>query len=300
MARRRQPFFKKSRGVGYVQLNGRQINLGPDEEKAWERFYELMSKKPEEQRISSRSIVAIIEAFLEWVHHRRSPETYEWYQYRLERFANRFPDLSATDLKPYHVETWVDSYELATTSQRNFIRAVKCCLRWALRHGYVERNPIAYLTAPSAEAREIVYSQEEFDQLLSSVQNDDLIDLLHVTWETGCRPQESLRVEARHVDLKNQRWVIPKSESKTKRMVRIVYLTDRAFAITRRRMLTYPDGPIFRNSHRQPWRTDAVNCGIRTARIRIGKALMKERGEKVSDEDIAARIKSLNWMARAF
>ncbi len=33
MAHRPKPFFKKSRSAWYVQLNGRQHNLGPDEDK---------------------------------------------------------------------------------------------------------------------------------------------------------------------------------------------------------------------------------------------------------------------------
>jgi integrase len=126
-------------------------------------------------------------------------------------------------------------------------------MKWAKKQGYIDRNPIADLEIPSAERREAVVSQEEFDTLLETVRNPNLADLMLVTWETGCRPQELLRVEARHVDLANQRWIFPKSESKMKRIARVVYLTERAIEITRRLLLAHPDGALFRNQNGKPW-----------------------------------------------
>jgi hypothetical protein len=35
-------FFRKSRGVWYVQIEGKQHNLGPDQKKAFDRYHELM------------------------------------------------------------------------------------------------------------------------------------------------------------------------------------------------------------------------------------------------------------------
>jgi integrase len=95
------------------------------------------------------------------------------------------------------------------------------------------------------------------------IRNQNLADLVTVTWETGCRPQESLRVEARHVDLANQRWVISKDESKTKRLVRVVYLTDAAATRSLKRLIAeHPEGPLFRNVNGKPWTTEAVNCAF--------------------------------------
>ena len=93
-------------------------------------------------------------------------------------------------------------------------------MKWARIQGYIDSNPIADLEVPSAESKTVCVSQSEFDTLMSYVRNPYFADLLTVTWQTGCRPQESLRVEARHVDVANQRWVFSKSESKMKRMTR--------------------------------------------------------------------------------
>ena len=70
-------------------------------------------------------------------------------------------------------------------------------------------------------------------------------DLLRVNYETGCRPQESLPVEARHLDLENQRWVFPCSESKVKSMPRNVYLTEFASRVPDDLAQRSPTGPCF-------------------------------------------------------
>ena len=38
MPRFRKPFFRRDRGLWYVQLNGRQINLGPERDEAFSAY----------------------------------------------------------------------------------------------------------------------------------------------------------------------------------------------------------------------------------------------------------------------
>ena len=287
-----KPFFKKSRGVWYVEIDRHQHNLGPDRDEAFRQYYQLMGQ-PHEQKVSAESLAAIIDAFLGWVERHRSAETYEWYRYRLQRFIERYPDLRAADVRPYHVEKCVARYQLSVNSRRNYLRSIKRCLRWATAQGYLDRNPIANLELPSQERREIALSRGEFDTLLVYARNQAFADLLTVTWETGCRPQESLHVEARHVDLANQRWVFSRSESKMKRTARVVYLTDPALVIVRRLMLAHPEGPLFCNTNGKPWTTDAVNCAFAAVQVRMGKAEMQRRGEEIPEENIAAAVKNL-------
>jgi len=294
MARRPKPWFRKARNAWFVMIGGVQHNLGPDKNEAYDRFHQLM-RQPQQRKVSSQSFAAIAEAFLEWVQKHRAPDTYGWYQYRIKRFHERYPDLRACDMRPYHVSEWADSYHLSTTSRRNYLRSVKRCMKWAKRQGYIQDNPIADLEVPAAEHKEIVITQDEFQTILSYIRDDTFEDLILTTWESGCRPQESLIVEARHVDLANQRWVFRKSEEKTKRITRVVYLTDKALAITKRLMVRYRDGgPLFRNINGNAWTTYAVNCAFIRLQIRMGKDEMKRRGEMISNEQIKALIPTLN------
>ncbi len=74
-------------------------------------------------------------------------------------------------------------------------------------------------------------------------------------------PQELMKVEARHIDLVNNRWVFKVRESKGKKRVRTVYLTEKAAEITRRLAQEYPAGKLFRNEDGEPWLSVTVSEG---------------------------------------
>ncbi|TWT57908.1 site-specific tyrosine recombinase XerC [Thalassoglobus neptunius] len=288
-----QPWYRKARKAWFVTLNGKQIRLGESKKEAFAK-YRVLLNEPTTRQVQTASLVGIIDAFLEWVQKNRSEATYEWYRYRLQRFAQKYPDLRASDLKPYHVELWADQYKHSQTSRRNYLRSVKRCLKWAKKQGYIDGSPISDLEVPSAEHRELALDAEQFQELLTFVRSPELRDLLVVSWETGCRPQESLRVEARHVDLENQRWIFPKSESKMKRLSRVVYLSKTALEITRRLKEQHPEGKLFRNANGKPWSKDSVNCAFDAIRFRMAQAEMERRGEVISNEVIATFVPTLS------
>jgi integrase len=220
--------------------------------------------------------------------------TYEWYRSRLQQFVDRYPSLTVDRLRPYHVQQWVDSHEgIKRTTQRNYFRSIKRCMKWALQQGYIDHNPIAHLEVPGSDRKEVIVSPAEFELLLQHAGTDCLRDLIIVTRETGCRPQESLRVEARHVDLEHSRWLFPQQEAKGKSAVRAVYLNDTALAITKRLMQLYPEGPLFRNAWGNPWTSQAVNCAFDRIRLRIGKLEMARQGIEISEKQIADFIPEL-------
>jgi hypothetical protein len=73
-----KPFFRKSRQLWYVQLDGKQFNLGPDRQDAFKRYHELMAK-PERKRLPATAaplVVVLGDRFLEWVQRHRWPGTY--------------------------------------------------------------------------------------------------------------------------------------------------------------------------------------------------------------------------------
>lgn len=293
MAHFPKPFFKKSRGLWYVEINRKQINLGPDKDEAFRQYHQLMGK-PREQIVSNDLLVDLIEAFLDWTHKNRAPDTYEWYRYRLQRFATTYPEMRVSALKPFHVEEWVDAYDIATTTRRNYFRSIKRCLSWAKRQGRIDTNPLESLDIPGAERKEVYVSPEEFERLLTFVPDPRFRDLLEVTYQTGCRPQESLRLQADYVDLKNARWVFPQQKSKGKKSPRIIYLNDAALAITSRLLEENASEEVFRNSRNRPWSTETVNCGFDRIQVRMGKKVLAEKGESPTPKDVEKFIETLS------
>lgn len=293
MARHPKPWYWQKRDAWFVNIKGKRFKLADDKKAAFERFYELM-REPVRQQVESRSLIAVIDAFLGWVQTNRSPDTYEWYRYRLQRFAEKYPDLATNALKPYHVEKWMEDYpHLSQTSRRNYLRSIKRCLSWAEKQGYVEGNPLEHLEVPGAERREQMITNAEYAELLGAIPDQCFRDLVVTTWETGCRPQESLRVDVNHFDLKNRRWVFPTKQSKGKKKPRIVYLTDEAFEITKRLAAGSASGALFRNNRGVKWTKDAVNCAFDRVRQRIGRAKLNQTDISPSAKEVDMLIPSL-------
>jgi integrase len=136
-----------------------------------------------------------------------------------------------------HVQEWVDSFpDHSPTTTRNYMRCVKRCIKWGQTLGYIDTNPIQHISIPASTPKDVYLTPEEFAQLLSSTPRYQLSRLmLEVTYESGCRPQESLRIEIRHIDLNKSTLGSAKIRSQRQTGTACVYLSDKAIEITRRR-----------------------------------------------------------------
>ena len=233
--------FIAPRKAWFVQVAGKQVNLGPDYETAMCRYHELMGRpKAVAQPVASDAVLGVLDAFLDWCQKHEAGRTYDWYRDYLESFARAIPPgLTMARLKPFHVQQWLDANPGWKTGKRGAVIAVQRAFNWAVRMGLIEANPTRSMEKPKAGRREHVISSDQFKTILSLVRDVEFRDLLTVCWETGCRPQEALSVEAGHVDVAEGCWLFPVDESKGKERQRIVYLTDTALAITRRRMAAH-------------------------------------------------------------
>ena len=293
MARQPKPWYWKDRQVWCVTIGGVRHNLGPTKKEALRRFYALM-QKPHREKVIGDAFPAIVDAFLEWTERNRAEATYKWYRDHLQCFVDHYPEITVDQLRPLHVENWASSRNDNVNTVRNKMRAVKRCCRWAEAQGYIERNPIARLEIPAGRPREVYVSPEEFQQILDAVTNPSFADLLRVTYETGCRPQELLRVEARHVDLQNARWVFPASEAKVKSMARVVYLSEHALQVSSNLVKEWPSGNLFRNSNGTPWTKFSVCCAFTRLQTKLGKRELKRTGEVIDERKIARFAKTLS------
>jgi integrase len=216
-----KPWYRATRGVWYVTLDGRQFNLGPDKEAAFEQYHQLMGMEPE-QRLVGTSVAEILDAYLDWCKSHRAPGTYDWYKDRCQKFVDFIPrGLKFDQFKPYHLQRWIDSYKTwSSGNKRNACPSIQRAMNWAVQQGYIEKPP--------AGKRDLVVTPAEFKTLIESTRDRAFRDILQIAWETGARPQEILRVEHRHVDIANRRWVFPPEEAKGGKNHRIVYLNDAA------------------------------------------------------------------------
>ena len=197
MAHYPKPFFRPTRGLWYVQIAGKQFNLGNAEAAAFEAYHALMQQHCKRPNVPptlasspARPAITILDEFLDWCEKHRAPETYRWYKDRINSFCKTLePTLPVDQLRPHHVQKWVDDYgvPLASGSRRNLIASVKRGMKWAEEQGYIERSPIAHLKKPACGRKEQVVSLAEFEALLARYKDQEFKDLLTVTWETGLK-----------------------------------------------------------------------------------------------------------------
>ena len=67
MLRFPKPFYRTARGGWFVQVGGKQVNLGRDREAAFRRYHELMGRpKADTQPVAADDVLGVLDAFLDW------------------------------------------------------------------------------------------------------------------------------------------------------------------------------------------------------------------------------------------
>jgi integrase len=276
MPRDSKPWFRKDRDAWFVTIHGRRFNLGPDKEAAFNRFYELMLHGDDEQpNQDDISVFQLFDEFLEWTSNQRAPRTYEWYKDFLGKFSQHLKsDRPADRLKPYDVLRWIAKHTTwSNTSQNSGIRAVQRAYRWGHRMGLIPSNPMQFIEKPRCGRREEIITPAQYADLLTNIRSKHFKRLIMVAWETGARPQELIRLEIRHVDLDNNRWVFPPKESKVKTRHRIIYLNEEALNLTREAIGKRKEGPVFRNQLHHAWHQHAIGCQFTRLKERINRRI---------------------------
>jgi len=282
MARPPKPWWHRESGEYRVMIRGQRHHLGADKDEAERKFHELMAQ-PQEKPVRADSVVALIDEFLEWTERNRDVKTYAWYRKHLQSFAtylskNGLKAVTTYSIRGFHVQKWLDEMTCGNSYKNGAARAIARCFNWAVKQGYLNANPIRGVEKPKAERRENIITPAEYISLLALIKDVDFRDLVTVAWETGARPQEMTGMEARHIEVRNQRAVIPMKEAKGKKRIRVVYFTDNALAIVTRRMEQYPEGALFRNTRGRRWTAFSVDCRF--------KRLVEKFGRKIALYDL--------------
>lgn len=268
------PWFWKQKQQYAVTIRGKRHLLGEDEEEAKRQFHELMSKKEDEPPPPAAGGITMAEAidkFLAWTLRERAKETYLWYQEHLQSFLDSLPKLMlAEEVKAHHVEDWANAHKWGGSRTGGAMTAVARVFNWALKKELIQKNPIhGRLDKPRPGKRDRVISPKDFTKIQKHLRGN-FQDLVITAWETGARPQELVKVEARHVDLENGRWVFPVEESKGKTAQRIIYLSEKALGITKRLLKKNKSGRLFRTCFGNPWDKNKVSHAFIRLQKKVG------------------------------
>ena len=284
MSRRpEKPWKWKGRRNYYVILDGQRHNLGPDREEAYRRFHELQANGKSKPKPGANSVVAVIDEFLDAckTDENLAPSTYEWYRQRLQLFVETIPrDLPLRDLEPKHVTRWIKKKEyrkLSSGTRRNYCRAIQRAMNWAAEQDYVNDSPLRYFKKPPGFQETTRRKSGGCHQCFAARTDSWAFEGPRIPRPLGDGLGNRSQAAGDLCRLSSTRrcrrgcWVFPASESKGKKRIRVLYLTDTALAITKRLMLKYPEGKLFRNTRGNAWTPDVANCRFRTVAKKVGK-----------------------------
>lgn len=268
-----RPWFRAENNAWYVTYQGKQHRLAEGEankDQAERAFHRLLADGPADPAMP---VCVLFDLFLDHAQKHTAPRTYEWYRDFLQDFLLTRGKLLVAELKPFHVSKWLDSHTWEDGTRRGAITAVKRVLNWAVDEGYLKDSPLKRLKKPEKTSRTRLLTDAERAAIRAGYKpGDPWLDFLTALEESGARPGEVARVTAAQVDLDTGVWdfgLKHKTGKKTKKP-RIVVLTPVLLELTRRLVQAHPTGPLFLNTHGQPWTRNAIRCRFRRIRLKLG------------------------------
>ena len=144
-----KPWYHPSRGVRYVTLHGKQHNLGPDREAAFQKYGDLLAHPPKPESTEPvpappTYLVGLIQKFMADLRANAAADTIEWYRHRLQLFvdylgAHNLETVQVHEIKRGHVQDWLNAYpHLSSGSKRNLCRAIQRVMNWAVEQDHIE------------------------------------------------------------------------------------------------------------------------------------------------------------------
>lgn len=272
MARPPSVWYWKARKKYYTTINGKRIPLSGNKKEAEQKFYELMAASPSD--LDRNSVIAILDDFLTWNYENRAKRTADRYKDFCADFCKSYGTVVVSQLTPAHVTDWLNNHPTwNTTTKANALTALQRGFNWAVRNRGLTYNPIKGMEKPKRQRRTTVVAEEDFDWLLKQYETDDPFrDLLIVSWDSGCRPQEIRNLTADQVDLKLHRAVISEDAGAKRGITRAIYIpTKRAQKIIKKLTKERPEGPLFLNTRGNAWTAYAINCRFQKLKKKTGK-----------------------------
>ena len=311
-SRNRGYFFIKDRGW-VANVNGRRVPLeyeGGD--RMWDEntpqadvkaaYFRLMAAPADQVDVGDVSVWQVCNAYLATVEDSGAKSTLVSRENTLfdfcfglpSRFVKRngkvppkptksdyihpgFGRMSVSQLRPLHLDKWLQAHPNWKGGRRTRIQAVKRALNYGVQSGMIPANPIKGYKTPKQNAR-ATYLTPEQEKALIEKANPALAMAIKVCIRTGARPGcEFAKLTARHINDEGERmeWTFQASESKTK-IRRIIRITDsEIIAIVQQQLEQYPTGPIFRNTAGTPWIQERLTEKFRKLKNRLIKQGVK-------------------------
>lgn len=233
-----KPWPRKSTGTWYVTLDGKQIPLGKTKREATAEFARVMASSGRPLIVKNPTVSQLADLWLADREREVKPITLERYRRIAETWTEFAGDLHTNELKPYHVQQWLDRRKLNQSSRHLQITIVRAITRWATEQGYLDRDPLVTLKRPAILRRSPV-TAEQLERALE-VANPTNRELLTVLVLTGIRPGELASLAVERIDLDAGQAVV-----EGKSGIRTIQLSSAACEAIRPLVERAKEGPLW-------------------------------------------------------
>lgn len=299
-----RPWFRTSKNAWYARVNGSQRSLGehphgcPAPKKSpktglWNApepirnaLDAILKGEPKPTAVPAVLTVAILfDRFLQFAEAHNTVKDFKTYKKFLQDLCDFTPPRRsnlgggsvgtrlAANVTPALVTAWLDARPTWNGSRRHAVISVKRAYNWAAAERQVPSNLLKGLRNTKAASRARFLSPDQRAKVLAMIPDWQFRFFVEAMQESGCRPSEIRRVEAKDVNLDLGIWRLEQHKTvKRTGKPRVVYLTPRLLEITRELVAKYPEGALFRGPRSdRPYGIQGVCARFRRLRIRLKK-----------------------------
>lgn len=216
------------------------------------------------------TVGALIDGLLVWIRSNREECTLAWYKSHLDSFGRyMMPETPCGAMKAIDGINWLETRELGQSSRHGAITALRRLGNWGVKRGHLLTNPFTNLEKPPMLRRENILSPADEVRVIEAA-NPWLRPYLEFLRETGCRPSEGAKLQAKHCNLEVGTATMPSKTMRKTGRLRVIYLTARAIEIIRPLIEKRPVGPLFRNQRDNGWHHHALASAMGRLRRKLG------------------------------
>lgn len=139
-------------------------------------------------------------------------------KYREGRFAGDVGGNNVRSLTPENIEAWLEGCNVGPVSYNAYLRGVRTLLTWAVKKGYMTRNPALALDfIKTDQLRPTVFDTEQVFSVLAWCMDHkpDLVPYYAVGFFAGLRPEEIKRMTKAEVNRRGRLITVTEAMSKT-------------------------------------------------------------------------------------
>ena len=264
-----------------LQVNGQRIRLNTmveDRQLAKDLFCAWKAEVARTRWLGTptpdgdHTVAELITQYLKMVTRRKSSDSQQRDRIILARFTTRWGKLLVRDLTALLIEEYLAErlaqVNFATVSKE--LGVLKAAFRCAIRWGWASRSPfIGIMLNQEGTARTRWLSEDEETQLLTTCPAW-LQDIVIIGLDTGLRPGNLVGLQCAWVQPAGACLIVPREQTKTKKLPITIPLTMRAADIIRRYLESTRLEHLFVSNAGRPRTCAEVNRTLQRAAVKAG------------------------------